>query len=310
MGIHDRAWDGIKMVVLANQPLQAMRLEQAIASASPATEVRLSSFEEYAQAFQFCKEQKDVGFLFVHEQCGEASFLSAFRELAGLYSNYGALAYGVVLYDGEPNSFAEKSVGKNPQLLDYLPASSLLDESRTLDALGGIWDQYIGAFESAVLPKALQSSLIAVAEEQMGPDGVNFVSRLSTNLLSDLNVSWLESVAIRWSPLLAAVLENSPAILKNHDLLTHFVEMCQAPDRVPENDLLAFLGGKASLPIKVRALAGSLDEHRRAGSLAAQLRLIESANKPGAPKLVRHVAKNIDRILAFQADANNLRAIG
>lgn len=310
MGTHDRAWEGFKIVILANQPLQAMKIEQAIAMASPGTEVQLSSFEKYDQAYEFCKSQKDIGFLLVHENCGETSFLSAFRELATLYDNFDAPAYGVVLYDGEPNSFSEKSVGKNPLLLDYLPTPSLLDENRTSDTLNTIWDLYIGAFEQTVIPKALQDSIISVAEEKVGIDGVHFTSRLLVNLLSDLNVSWMESAAIKWSLMLEAVRELTPAVLKSHGLLNHFIELCEHPIPTDCEGIFQLLSGKEPLAKKVRTLALYLETHRQNRTLEDQLQLISAASKPGAPKLVRHIAKNSDRILSFQLDAINIRALG
>jgi hypothetical protein len=310
MGTHDRAWEGFKIVVLAQEPLQAMRLEQSIAAASPGAEVQLSSFETYDEAYQFCKEQKNVGFFFLHEKCGEASFNNVFRELAAQYSNFDADAYGVILHDGDSNSFAERSVGKNPQLLDYLSTTSILDRNQTFDTIRSVWDRYVEAFEKNVIPKALQNSILSVAEQSMGPSGIHFTSRLLTHLSSDVNISWLESVAIKWSPFLQAVRKDAPAVLKNQNLLNHFVELCDTAKPGDSNELLRFLSGDAPLTQKVVSLANHLEDHRKNGSLENELRLISTSSKPGAPKLIRHIAKNVDRILSFQTDAKNIAVNG
>jgi hypothetical protein len=230
--------------------------------------------------------------------------------LAAQYDNFGVPAYGMILYDGEPNSFAERSIGKNPQLLDYLHTSSILDQDRTAATLRTIWDQYIGVFENQIIPKALQDSILSVAEEKMGLDGVHFISRLLVNLMSDINISWLESVAIKWSPFLEVVHTEAPAVLKQHHLLNNFVELCDVQPTNDSQEVISFIGGKGSLPKKVNLLAKYFDSHRRGGSLEEQLRLISNLNKPGAPKLIRHIGKNADRILEFQFDANNLSAMG
>jgi hypothetical protein len=310
MGLHERAWEGLKVVILAKKPMMAMRLEQAIATASPATEVQLSSFESYEQAYTFCKHQKDVGLIFVHENAGDSPFLSVFRELAAHYDNSGLPAFGVVLFDQEPSGFAEKAIGKNPHLLDYISTSSFFDDGKVHETLRAIWSQYVTTFEEQVLPRALQSSLLAVAEEKLGAEGIHFLLRLTTNLLSDVNISWLENVAATWAPFLSVVRTSAPAVLTPHEHLTRFIELCQGEPVRDIKTLSVFLQGKAPLCKKVTHLASYLEDQRKRGTLEEQLRELAKLSKPGAPKLVRHLAKNIDRILEFQLDAGRLVASG
>ena len=195
-------------------------MEQAIAGTNPSIEVQLSSFESYDEAFQFCKSQQDVGFFLIHENSSQASFQIIFRELGSTYKNHDLPAFAAILYSGTTNSFTEKTVGKNFQLLDYVDVESILNSEKTHETLQNLWTLYANAFEESVLPKGLQRSITSsIVEEELGVDGVHFLMRLQMNLVSDLNVSWLESVGIKWSPFLRVVDERVLAMLRDQQLL-------------------------------------------------------------------------------------------
>lgn len=310
MKIHDRAWEGFKVVVLSNEPLSAMRIEQAIAAASPATEIQLSSFETYDEAYHFCKAEKDVGFFFLHEKCGENSFANVFRELAKCYHGHGIPAFATILYDGTGNAFNEKMIGKNPSFLDYMKAEDILDPQKTSLILEQTWNQLETAFEDQVFSKNLQASLSASAEEYLGAEGLHFSLRLTNNLLGNANVTWLENIAIKWSLVLSTVQQNMPVVLKPHPVLQYCIEMCKTNEVLSEQNLLSFMQSKSSLCVKISGLVTYLNENRKQGSLERQLDLISSWNRPGAPALVRQISKNKSRILSFQDGHEDLVAAG
>jgi hypothetical protein len=99
--------------------------QQTISKVRPSAEVSVASFESYDEIYKFCKTNQDIGFLFIHESCGEESFVSVFRELSGLYTSSGFLCYGTVIHDGTPNPFTERLLAKNNQILDYVSEEKL-----------------------------------------------------------------------------------------------------------------------------------------------------------------------------------------
>jgi hypothetical protein len=44
LGLNEKAWAGINIVIFGRTPILPMKIEQAIAAASPANEVRVDSF--------------------------------------------------------------------------------------------------------------------------------------------------------------------------------------------------------------------------------------------------------------------------
>jgi len=310
MKIHDRAWEGFKVVILSNEPMSAMRIEQAIAAAAPAVEVQLSSFESYDEAFHYCKEQKDVGFFFLHEKCGEQSFSNVFRELAKQSQGHGIPAFATILYDGVENAFNEKLVGKNANFLDYVDTVEVLDPEKTAPFLERTWGQLEVAFEDQVFSRNLQASLSASAEAVLGSAGLHFSLRLTNNLLGNANVTWLENLATKWSLVLSTVQESMPVVLKPHPVLQYFIEMCKVEISLNEENLQTFLQSKTSICGKIAVITAYLNEHRKQGTLDQQLDLISSWNRPGGAVLIRQIAKNKSRIISFQESVADVVAFG
>jgi hypothetical protein len=306
MELHDRAWQGFKILILAKTPMLAMKLEQSIASALPAMEVQLYSYETYDQAYQFCKEQQDVGFFFIAEDAVDAPFSSVFRELAKQYKTANLPAFGVILHEGEEKAFALKQVGKIEGLLDYLPTSALLERTQTTMAIRGIWEQLINAYENSIFSKNLQNSILSAAEDEIGLDSVHFILRVSANLSSELNLTWVESVASRWGNILAIVDKKYPAILKPHEHLQYLHSNFNKGLVSGQNDLTSLLAASVSPAEKVFALTQWLQELRQNNKLEEGLNSLASLAKPGAPKLIRHIAKNQGRIIEFANDATHL----
>lgn len=307
MELHDHAWKGFKILILGKTPTLAMKLEQSIATALPAMEVQLYSHEVYDHAYKFCKEQRDVGFFFITEDAVDAPFSSIFRELSGQYKNADLPAFGIILHEGEPKAFSAKQIGKNDKLLDYLPTLDLLERRKTVPTIRRIWDLFVNAYEQSIFSKNLQDSILSAAEDEIGINSVHFILRVSGNLASDLNLSWIESVAAKWGNILSIVDKKYPAILRPHG---HFQYLHRNfnNNNVPSghNELISFLGSSISPAQKVLALTQWLYELNLNNKLEEGLGQIAASSKPGAPKLIRHVAKNRGRIVEFANDAAHI----
>jgi hypothetical protein len=283
-----------------------MKIEQTIAAAFPAMEVQLNSFEEYEEAFQFCKDERDVGFFLISESVSTAPFLSVFRELADLHQGSLTPAFGAIFHENEPQAYSAKLVGKNDTLVDYIPVTDLLDPKKVSFTINSLWASLVEAYQKTVFSKDLQASILSVAESEIGVDAVHFLTRVAANLTSDLNVTWTESIAANWGSILALVSARQPALLKPHERLLAIIDSCGIESSMDETNLVSMLGSKESLIRKTVALAGFLEKSRSEGKLVDSLRSLASRGKPGAPKLIRHVAKNSERILEMASDAQSL----
>jgi len=146
LGLNEKAWAGINIVVYGKTPLLPMQLEQAIAQASPANEVRIDSFEDYDQAYDFCKAQKNIGFIFVLENSGEVLAADVFRQLGVHYESKGWPCFGVLLHEKEKTMMGYLSLQKNKNLIAYHPVQDLLDGDKTFNTISEVWKSFVSKF--------------------------------------------------------------------------------------------------------------------------------------------------------------------
>lgn len=308
MNLHDRNWEGLGILILGSSPLVPAKIEQSIAGAFPATEAQLASFENFPDAFKYCKSNRNVGFILLQDNWKETPFISVFRELASNYQAQQLPCFGAILYDESPNSFTERAISKDARLLDYLSIESLIDRIKIAPTMSRLWDQYVTAFESSVIPKALQDSILSLATEKYGEDGVRFILRTAENLLSEVNASWLEAVAAKWSPFLSAVEGIASSVLKPHPSILYLLELSRPATNIDAARIVTYLGGSDPVWQKVSTLACYLNNCRESSALEALMDKFAILNKPGAPKLIRHVSKNRDRIISFTSETKVLKS--
>ena len=296
MGLHDKAWAGMNVLVFGKTPLSPMKVEQAIATAAPANEVRVDSFEDYSDALDHCKNKRNAGFIFLLEDVGDLPLNDVFTQLSRPYEAKGWPAFGVLVYERAESIKGLRAMQSNPHLLSYLPLSDILDRERVSVVLQDLWSKFIAGFESHILPLSLQETLISLAKDRISEESIHFCDRVSQLLSSNLNVSWIDAIALRWGLVINAVKKSAPAALLPHTML---VQIC---DELNSNQTSAVLETivTSKLPLASRVYQTSLllDQARIDGNLTEQLTRISTMNKPGAPTLVRHIASNRDRILS------------
>lgn len=299
MGLHERAWSGIKIGIFGASETLPMQIEQALATATPNNEVAFESFEVYEDAFDFCKRSKDVGLLIILENCGKLPSDQVFRELGKQYESRGWPCFGVLVYENKESFVGLRQLKNNSRLLDYISAEALLDPKQNSLLLSQIWNNLIKAFNDAIIPKALQESLIAEADTIIGHESIAFQDRVSQLLQSGLNVSWLETVALKWHPIVDPIQKRNHAMLSPHTGLKSISEIANPTADLKTDDFSTIIASKEPLVKRIMALTHAIDQSRQNSSLDNAIRLIATANKPGAPALLRHLVKHRDRILEF-----------
>jgi hypothetical protein len=308
MSLHSHAWQGIRIVILGKEPLLPMKIEQSISSLSPFSEVILSSFENYDDAFKFCKNNGDVGFLILSENCGDAPFQSVFRELAKPYEIHGLPCFAVILSNGTSNPYSALAVGKTPKLIDYIPYTDLIDPTKVATTFESLWVKYTLAFENLVLPSPLQQLFISQAEAILGIAVLHFQMRLLTNISAASNISWIESVALKWHPVLTAIEKSTKTLLEKQETLKTLMDITRVVES-GEIDIAAVIRSNAALTNKIVHLSNHLSQHMISGTLEKEIERLALLSKPGAPFLIRHVHKFKDQILAIEKDSTSLKVL-
>lgn len=311
MGLHERAWSGLGLLIYGKKPLLPMQLEEAIGAANPNNEIRIDSFEEYDDALDFCKTKQNVGFIFLLENCEKLSAHDVFLQLARTYETKGWPCFGVLIHEGVETLSGLRIMQRCPELIDYIPSADILDTTKTANTVNNIWNSFIKAFEKNIIPTPLQDTLLSLAKTTATQESLHFMDRVSTLLSTNLNISWIDSIAIRWNPIVSIVENISKAALTPHNT---FMQICQLASFDSKlKDISSITASTIPLCARVCAMATFLDENRKKGSLTEVLQTAGTLSKPGAPALIRHLVLARDKILEIaheEEKQNSLEKFG
>ena len=300
MGINEKAWAGINIVIYGKTPLLPMKMEQAIAMASPANEVRIDSFEDYDQAYDFCKSQKSVGLILILENSGEGLAADTFKQLGIHYESKGWPCFGTLFHENGKSMLGHLSLQKNKNLLNYYSVEDILDPRRTFSTITEIWNSFVAAFENSIVPTKLQETLISLTEPVLAGESLHFQNRTSVLLSHDLNISWMESIALKWHPVISALKKTNDKALVPNGVLVQIADLAKTEGNA--SDIVSVTNSKESLCSRISTVVQLLDQARMQNNLRETLEAITPAARPGSPALLRRIAYSKERILAISED--------
>ena len=296
MGLHDRAWSGLNIVIFGSTPLLPMRLEQALSNASPGNEVRISSFEAYDQAYDFCKNVKNVGLFLILDNCGEISPNAALKQLALPYESKGWPGLAVLLSENEKALPGYRAISQEKRFIDYLCAEDFLQREKTRSSLETLWAKFSEAFESKVLPSTLQDVLRGIASPILPHETQVFSERLTNIVTKNLNISWIERTSLKWEPLIAIANDLNRKAFESQETLLKIAEISK-PDAL-QHSIFDEIISKAPLVKRVNALIREFSKIKSVGELHVLIQVFTEKNKPGSPALVKAVALNKNDIIS------------
>jgi|GEM_PF-3111736 len=218
MDNHSRSLGGMNILIYGKDPLMPMKLEQALATAKPADEVLIDSFENYDQAYNFCKDNKNVGLVFLFENCGEMDVNSVFTQFQKL-NEYQDTCFAVLLHNGMETIKGLRASKDNDSIIGYYNVNDLLDLNKTSFFMQEIWEKYQTTFEKILIPSILASTYKTIAQKHLPTEILNFGERLSVLLSGEMNVTWKESLMLKWSPVLKVLKENDQDLIKGNKQL-------------------------------------------------------------------------------------------
>jgi len=301
MALHEKAWSGLNVLVFGKTPLLPMKLEQSIAAAAPAIETRIDSFENYDDAFDHCKAAKSVGLIVMTENCGELPIEHVFRQLGTHYEAKGVPCFGTLLYEKEKSFLGYQALQKNDRILSYLPTTALLNPADTPSTLMELWSSYSKSFEETLAPNKLKETLISLASTNIGADSIEFMRRTTTLLTSNLNLSWLEIIALKWVHVVDELKANQSQALHPNRGLVELARMAEFDHR-EGGDLVQIAQKKNSLCSRTAQTIHTLNKARLDGTLSNLLAWSSTQAKPGSPAIIRQISQNKSNIQKFASE--------
>lgn len=302
MSMHTRAFGEMHFLIYGQDPLVPMKLEQAFAQARPADEIRFDSFENYDQAYDFAKENKNVGLVFMLENCGEMSLTSVLTQLSK-QTELQNVCFGILLHNGEESFKGLRAMKDNNQFIAYYDVNDLLDPDKTQFLLEEIWSKYQEALEKTVIPVALAQTYRSIALLHQGEEDINFTQRLCTLLSSEMNLTWQEGFALRWFPVLRILENDERSLLQANKQLMSFYEIIKPS--IKFNSLLEIANSEIGVAQKVASATTLVSDSARSGQLEQFLSKELKEVSPRSKALLRILKRHQQRILEFSNYSSN-----
>jgi len=298
MAIHTRAFGDMRILIYGNDPLVPMKLEQTFAKVSPANELKFDSFENYEQAYDFAKDMKNVGLVFILENCGEVDLSSLLKQFTKLNEDHES-CFGVLVHGGEESFKGLRTLRSNPDFLDYVTVEDLLDVDKCSIQLQDIWTKYQDAFESKVIPAPLGNTYQAMAHHHASEESINLAQRLSQLLGNEMNITWKESLILRWAPVIDVLSANESDVLAANKPLAMLYNQLKV--QADLRSLSEIASSEIGIAQKVALSASILTQAASSKSLEALLLTTLREVGPRSKPLLRTIKKHQSAIIEISA---------
>lgn len=301
---HTRAFLGLNILVYGETPLLPMQIEQGIAQATPEHELLVDSFESYDDAYDFTNLKKNVGVAFILENSGELDPAQVLRELSNASKELGYFVIGVLVHEGSPSIKGYKTLSDNRQFIRYIPSSSLTEPGICKSLMNELWETYSALYEAELIPEPLKTSIYSVVEKEFDHDSRAFYERTVRLISTNLNITWLESIAVQWAPVEMIVKEKCPEVIQPHQIFEDTIALARpwemfAPKIFNYESLRVSATSNRVLPSRIVGTAIILNEMRKLGTLQKELQILGTQTKPTSPALLRHIVQYREKLIEF-----------
>lgn len=303
MSMHTRAFGEMNILIYGQDAMTPMKLEQTFAQARPADEIRFDSFEDYDQAYDFAKENKNVGLVFLLENCGEMDLNSVFKQFSKL-GDHQDTCFGVLIHNGDETFKGLRAMKDNDQLIAYYDVNDLLDADKAPFLLKEIWEKYQEAFEKQVIPSALAQTYRSMALMHVNEEELNFRQRLCTLLTGEMNVSWKEGFLLKWHPVLEVLEKDEGKVLSANKTLMSFYSAIKPDSSMVDVTSVA----NAEIGVAQKVAAATTILGKKGEGLETYLNETLTNVSPRSKALLRTMKRHQARIVEFAQTTSTQQA--
>lgn len=301
MSMHTRAFGEMNFLIYGQEPLVPMKLEQTFAQARPSDEIRFDSFENYDQAYDFAKDNKNVGLIFMLENCGEMDINSVYKQFKA-QSEFQQTCFGVLIHNGQETFKGLRAFKENDELIAYYDVNDLLDIDKAPFLLKEIWEKYQEAFEKQVIPTALAQTYRSMAMIHSTEEEIVFQQRLSTLLSGEMNVSWQEGFLLKWHPILKVLCKDENNLIKANQTLNQLYQHIQPTES--HSTIEGVANSQQGIAAKIIIATNLLSKISSIEEMTSYLNSSLQNVTPRSKALLRIIKKHHQKIIEFHQSSN------
>ena len=288
MKLHSKAWDDINILVFGDIPGLPMRIEQLIVGRVPSLDTQIESFEKYDDAYNFCKENKNTGLIFMIDN-GELLIYDIIKQLSTHFESIMPICPCVLLTDDHPSFSAMRAMKECENIIDIQKYKDF-ENTATLDVvLVEIWNKYVNVMSNKIWGgESLQDLVINEAMIALGLDNYGFCRKVLTMLSSGVNLSWFEKIKSDWSLFLKKCPNINSFTIANPAIKALINENFS----LSLNSIDSFMKSDKKLSVKIEFAIEFLLEAKRNNNLVSTLQEIGISTKLSSPTLLRIIKQN------------------
>lgn len=300
--MHTRAFGEMHFLIYGQDPLVPMKLEQTFAQARPSDEIQFDSFENYDQAYDFAKDNKNVGLVFMLENCGEMDLNSVFKQFSKQSENQD-VCFGVLIHNGQESFKGLRAMKDNDQFIAYYDVNDLLDADKAPFLLKEIWEKYQDAYEKLIIPSVMAETYRNLALLHLSEEDLSFRQRCCNLLTGEMNVTWKEGFALKWFPTLEILAKNESDVLNANKALQEIYDSISSSHS--SQNLTEIANSESSIATKITTAVLTLATEASKNNLDAFLNEQLKEVSPRSKAILRTLKKSQARIMEFQESSSS-----
>jgi len=191
-----RRWDDIQIVIYGKSALIPMKIKDSISSFSEEIGSQVYSFEDYEDAYDFCKASKNVGLVFILENCGDLEFSDILNNLSNIFSVNGMPAYGVLIRENDINSKSLMEIIKNKNIIDYVNVNDFINPNLTFSTMEKIWMNFSTKRKNYYLPEKVEETFYELIKITGTFSKVSCLNQIQNILMAQSNLSWEDYISL------------------------------------------------------------------------------------------------------------------
>jgi hypothetical protein len=304
--MHTKAFGEMSILIYGQDPMVPMKLEQSFAKVRPSDEVNIDSFEDYNQCYDFAKEKKNIGLVFLLENCGDLTLNSVFDQFVRTQEE-SLVTFGIIVHNGTETFKGLRALKSHDKFISYYSVEELLDETKAHYIMQEIWQKYQEEYEKILISAPLAQTYRSMALHFTSPEEIHFKDRVCTMLTSQMNVSWLENMVLKWYPVLSTLEKHEPHLLTTNENLYSLYKSMKTDQTHTCIETIA----NHEMPIthKITNATDLLYTKAHSKELHEYLKTTMEKVSPRSKAMLRILKKSQDQVISFATNIENKKSM-
>lgn len=296
MELHSKIIGNHRILIYGEQPMAPMKIEVSLSNSYPHLDEQIFSFENYDQAYDLCKDRKDVGLIFLFDCLENKPHINVHDNLTRNFEGDGLPAVTVLITQGDTISLsAARLLAERKEVIGPYSLDQLTDINSAPLIFDEILNHYAQKVREFLLPLDIEDTIKSMAKAFLSEESLIFQERAIRLVSSKLNLSILENEFLPLFPSLLICHNKMPELISHRIWVQSFIDAAKS-DR-SFKDLNEINNTSETLLKKITSISTLLDGLRLKGELESHLNELKITAPPHKRALLKGILSSKDNII-------------